>query len=147
MYDKCGDWKTCCPGGDGSGALCSERDCVPGASICQGYWMKDFCPQTCDICISITPTTIPTEAPNEPLMDASTEPPTDTPTEPQPEPPTEPPTESPTEPPTEAPSEPLTEAPTYTSSEPPTDTPTEPTTERNLFLLFNHKVLKTLIIS
>ena len=32
--------------------------------------------------IFITTTTIPTEAPNEPLIDASTKPPTDTPTEP-----------------------------------------------------------------
>ena len=51
-YDKCGEWKTCCPDGDGSGALCVEEDCADGASICQGHWMKEHCPQTCDICIS-----------------------------------------------------------------------------------------------
>ena len=51
-FDECGEWKTCCAGGDGSGALCGTLDCEPGASICKGHWMTDNCPQTCNICMS-----------------------------------------------------------------------------------------------
>ena len=49
-YGSCGDWITCCPGGDGSGARCSQQDCTSGDSICKGGWMKVNCPRTCDTC-------------------------------------------------------------------------------------------------
>ena len=45
------DWASCCPGGDGSGAICASPDCSnPGVTPCEGTWMSKNCEAICYPC-------------------------------------------------------------------------------------------------
>ena len=49
--DCTSDWVSCCPGGDGSGANCVEKDCSnPGVTPCEGGWMSQNCEAICRPC-------------------------------------------------------------------------------------------------
>ena len=50
--ENCPTWKQCCPGGSGStkDIKCGTTDCPLNGKPCVGTWMKENCPQTCNLC-------------------------------------------------------------------------------------------------